>query len=82
VAESPETAPSPREGPFSGLGLAWRRVRAAEAAASSIEGQFYVTGGTLPPGSPSYVARAADVELLEGLRRGEFCYVLARSFKL
>jgi AAA domain-containing protein len=37
---------------------------------------FYVTGGTLPPGTPSYVPRRADTELYEGLLRGEFCYVL------
>src|SRR5215210_4956592 len=38
--------------------------------------EFYVTGGTLPPGTPSYVVRRADAELYEGLLRGEFCYVL------
>lgn len=37
---------------------------------------FYVTGGTLGQDTPSYVARSADTELYEGLRRGEFCYVL------
>ena len=37
---------------------------------------FFVTGGTLPPGAASYVARAADEELYQSLRRGEFCYVL------
>jgi WD40 repeat protein len=37
---------------------------------------FYVTGGTLHPDAPSYVERQADLDLLEGLRRGEFCYVL------
>ena len=37
---------------------------------------FYITGGTLPPNSGSYVTRQADADLLEGLRRGEFCYVL------
>src|SRR5260370_5909065 len=37
---------------------------------------FYVTGGTLPPGTPSYVPRRADADLYEGLLRGEFCYVL------
>jgi WD40 repeat protein len=37
---------------------------------------FYVAGGSLHADSPSYVERRADAELYEGLRRGEFCYVL------
>jgi ABC-type transport system involved in cytochrome c biogenesis ATPase subunit len=37
---------------------------------------FYVTGGTLKPGEPSYVERRADTELLESLLAGELCYVL------
>ena len=37
---------------------------------------FFITGGTLPPDADSYIIRHADEELLEGLRRGEFCYVL------
>ncbi len=40
------------------------------------ETPFFVTGGTLPKDAPSYVSRHADKELLEGLRGGEFCYVL------
>ncbi len=42
----------------------------------ALEPSFYVTGGTVPGGAPSYVERKADEELYEGLRRGEFCYVL------
>src|SRR5256885_10707968 len=38
--------------------------------------RFFVTGGTLPYNGPSYVVRQADTDLLEGLRQGEFCYVL------
>lgn len=37
---------------------------------------FYITGGTLPTDAPSYIRRDADTALLEGLRQGEFCYVL------
>ncbi|RYG19204.1 hypothetical protein EON82_21735, partial [bacterium] len=37
---------------------------------------FFVAGGTVPPGSPSYVERAADRELFDALLAGEYCYVL------
>jgi WD40 repeat protein len=37
---------------------------------------FYVAGGTLPRDAVSYVHRHADDGLFEGLRQGEFCYVL------
>jgi WD40 repeat protein len=37
---------------------------------------FYVSGGTIPPSSQSYVERAADRELLEVLAQGDFAYVL------
>lgn len=40
------------------------------------DSSFYVTGGSLPPDTLSYVERRADTELTEALRRGEFCYVL------
>lgn len=40
------------------------------------ESGFYVVGGTLPPGSPSYVEREADRTLLAALRSGEYAYVL------
>ena len=38
--------------------------------------EFYVTGGTMPSAAESYVVRRADADLLDGLRRSEFCYVL------
>jgi WD40 repeat protein len=37
---------------------------------------FFVAGGTVPPGSPSYVERSADRELLAALLEGTYCYVL------
>jgi tetratricopeptide (TPR) repeat protein len=37
---------------------------------------FFVAGGTLRPGAPSYVKRPADDELFNLALSGEFCYVL------
>src|ERR1044071_9503667 len=37
---------------------------------------FYITWGTMPHNSPSYVERRADHDLYDALTRGEFCYVL------
>ncbi len=42
----------------------------------TMETAFYITGGTLPPDARSYLERAADSELFQALRDGEFCYVL------
>ncbi|MEQ9235495.1 AAA-like domain-containing protein [Coleofasciculus sp. E2-BRE-01] len=36
----------------------------------------YVFSGTLPLDAPSYVKRQADDELYQGLKKGDFCYVL------
>ena len=38
--------------------------------------RFFVAGGTLAPGVPSYISRQADEDLYDGLVEGEFCYVL------
>jgi len=37
---------------------------------------FFVAGGTVPPGSPSYVERVADLELYEYLKAGDYAFVL------
>ncbi len=39
-------------------------------------GEFFVVGGSVQADRPSYIERAADGELFEALRQGEFCYVL------
>src|SRR5258708_25865098 len=38
--------------------------------------RFLITGGPLPLDALSYGTRRADTELFDGLRQGEFCYVL------
>src|SRR5262245_6897467 len=43
---------------------------------SELPSSFYITGGTLPPDSPSYISRAADDELFQRCLAGDFCYVL------
>jgi outer membrane lipoprotein-sorting protein len=43
---------------------------------SNPDPSFYVVGGTLRADAPSYIERRADRDLLDGLLRGDFCYVL------
>src|SRR5438093_2535754 len=43
---------------------------------SGSQSTFYVTGDTLRQDAPCYVERKADKDLYDGLKRGEFCYVL------
>jgi predicted regulator of Ras-like GTPase activity (Roadblock/LC7/MglB family) len=45
-------------------------------AIDSSNSQFYQLGGTLEVNAPSYVQRQADEDFYQGLKAGEFCYVL------
>jgi AAA-like domain/WD domain, G-beta repeat len=51
-------------------------VSVGNIASSGTSNSFFVSGGTMPPGAPSYIERDADRELLDALLRSEFCYVL------
>jgi WD40 repeat protein len=51
-------------------------MHASDSATTRASGGFYVTGGTLPVDTGSYVHRAADNELYESLLARKFCYIL------
>ncbi len=42
---------------------------------SSIKPSYYYVGGAVPIQASSYVSRKADIELYQGLKAGEFCYI-------
>ena len=42
----------------------------------STQKSYYQVGGCLPINAPNYVKRRADEDFYEGLKAGEFCYVL------
>jgi hypothetical protein len=46
------------------------------AIETQLDSPFYVTGGTLSRDALCYVTRQADHQLYDGLRRGQFSYVL------
>ncbi|MEC4991068.1 MAG: AAA-like domain-containing protein, partial [Oscillatoria sp. PMC 1068.18] len=43
---------------------------------SSNSAYSYQVGGSLPVNSPTYTIRKADAELYQGIKAGDFCYVL------
>src|SRR5439155_18486545 len=61
---------------FASGSASWPASLANGSPMNASESPFYVTGGTLRQDAACYVERRADKDLLDGLLKGEFCYVL------
>lgn len=42
---------------------------------NNVQRRDFQVAGVLPPDAPSYVTRQGDIDIYEGLKAGEFCYI-------